>query len=83
MQDFYKSYDSLAEAAQEIFEANTSDYEKKYGGRILQKLSKRKGKLVTIRLTKTKEPSGSESFHTRIQTTSPDILAFAGKIFLL
>jgi hypothetical protein len=47
MQDFYKSYDSLAEAAQEIFEANTSDYEKKYGGRILQKLSKRKGKLVT------------------------------------
>jgi hypothetical protein len=45
MEDFTKSYDSLAEAAKEIFEA--SDYEKKYGGRILQKLAKRKGKLVT------------------------------------
>ena len=45
MQDFTKSYDSLAEAAKEIFEA--SNYEKKYGGRILQKLAKRKGKLVT------------------------------------
>jgi len=48
MQDFTKSYDSLAEAAKEIFEA--SNYEKKYGGRILQKLAKRKGKLVTKQL---------------------------------
>jgi len=45
MEDFTKSYDSLAESAKEIFEA--SNYEKKYGGRILQKLAKRKGKLVT------------------------------------
>ena len=45
MEDFNKKHDSLAEAAKEIFEA--SDYEKKYGGRILQKLAKRKGKLVT------------------------------------
>lgn len=48
MQDFTKSYDSLAESAKEIFEA--SNYEKKYGGRILQKLAKRKGKLVTKQL---------------------------------
>ena len=48
MKDFYKSYDSLAESAKEIFEA--SNYEKKYGGRILQKLAKRKGKLVTKQL---------------------------------
>ena len=48
MEDFTKSYDSLAESAKEIFEA--SNYEKKYGGRILQKLAKRKGKLVTKQL---------------------------------
>jgi len=35
-------------SAKEIFEA--SNYEKKYGGRILQKLAKRKGKLVTKQL---------------------------------
>ena len=48
MEDFTKSYDNLAKSAKEIFEA--SNYEKKYGGRILQKLTKRKGKLVTQQL---------------------------------
>jgi hypothetical protein len=75
MQDFTKSYDSLAEAAQEIFEANTSDYEKKYGGRILQKLSKRKGKLVTNQQWDKADKDQRADWLTTLPYSNPDDVA--------
>jgi len=73
MQDFTKSYDSLAEAAKEIFEA--SDYEKKYGGRILQKLSKRKGKLVTNRQWDKADKNQRADWLGKLPYSNPDDVA--------